>query len=76
MHDALVLKLLDAIGHTAAILGALLIFGVLLGGCSTTGGQKSSGNISSTGSVDWNWNQTPHGGSDEKSSSAPVEPAS
>lgn len=47
---------------------------VILGGCSGVSRIDGRG-YSSTGSIDWNWNRIPQGGSDEKSSSAPPEPA-
>lgn len=38
-------------------------------------GQKTGpiAGYSQQGSIGWNWNQTPHGGSDEKSSQTPEE---
>lgn len=52
--------------------GVLLVcICILLAGCgSITKDGTSKGTIG--GSATWDWNQTPHGGSDEKSGSAPV----
>lgn len=45
---------------------------MLVGACSSTQTVSQNG-VSHSGSVDWSWNQIPQGGTDEKSSSAPVE---
>lgn len=69
----------DAILSVSVILllGAALL---LVAGCTTermTGTKPSAGQVpgyKQEGSVGWSWNQTPHGGSDEKSSQSPAEP--
>lgn len=59
------------------LVGATLL---LLGGCTTermTGTKPGAGPVpgyKQEGSIGWNWNQIPHGGSDEKSSATPAEP--
>lgn len=51
-----------------------LMFALLVGAC-VTAGKMSVSNGTSVGSIGWDWNQTPQGGSDEKSSTSPEEPA-
>lgn len=56
----------------------MIFFMTLLGACSAQWAsvKSPSGNptISQGGQQPGTWNQTPHGGSDEKSNRAPVEP--
>lgn len=60
------------------LVGAALLLTV---GCTTermTGVKTVDGQVpgyKQEGSVGWSWNQTPHGGSDEKSSRSPAEPS-
>lgn len=62
-----------AVGDLLYVLfGALIVcISILLSSC---GGITKDGATKGTvgGSATWDWNQTPHGGSDEKSGSSPV----
>lgn len=61
---------------------SLVLFGLAMASCATKGVQGTLNGtvvdpaISVGRSSAGTWNQTPHGGSDEKSNSAPSEPAS
>ena len=55
----------------------LLASFLLLAACTTermTGDKRTIPGYSQAGSIGWNWNQKPHGGTDEKSSETPAEP--
>lgn len=63
---------------TTSLIVSIAILAVLLGGCNlqtlSINGEVTPQAITLRGSALGTWNQTPHGGSDEKSNSAPSSP--
>jgi len=63
------------------VFASLIAFAIFVAGCSRTIGVdnkiatgETTSSSNSALSETWTWNRTPHGGSDEKSSSTPAQP--